>query len=458
MKKFDHPILARVRQSAATVNKQGEKKETLSWQQLALIGISSVIGAGFFLGSSVAIQSAGRAVLLSYFVSGLAAFTVFSALVEMTVNDPQIGSFRTYAKQAFGDSYAFVTGWIYWLAGLLIVSSEITALATFSRFWFPDVPLWLFCFFFAACGSGIVLSGLHNFGTIESFFAVIKTGALAAFILFAFAYVLQGGRMPHAALYTLWSGSSSLHGFSGWYQSLIFTLLSFGGIEIVGITASSCRTENDVLKAGFSMIFVLTSLYLLAMTAVFMMVKQTLIHADQSPFVTALASIHLPFIDSFFNIIILSAAFSTMIGALYSMTTILAVLADDGAAPHFFRQQSTQRLRCLAVTFILLVALISVSYFLPKTVYEYLAAAAGTMLLLNWLNILLSDLKIRRTYQGAHWRFRYQRLAAGIGAGTILFSLTGALTDRHQRVSVVLSALILGILALSRFIKRRERR
>lgn len=63
------------------------KGQKLNWQTLSLIGIGSIVGAGFFLGSGLAIQNAGPAVLLLYLYSGVTAFLVFSALAEMTAND-----------------------------------------------------------------------------------------------------------------------------------------------------------------------------------------------------------------------------------------------------------------------------------------------------------------------------------------------------------------------------------
>lgn len=459
MNDYDHPIIARVNRKQEKISRLG-KEAGIRWWQLALIGISSVIGAGFFLGSSVSLRAAGASVLLGYLVSGLAALTVFSALAEMTVNDPQHGSFRTYAREAYGKGFAFVFGWIYWFAGLLIVSSEVTALATFARYWFPRVPLWLFCVLFAASGMGIVLSGVKNFGTIESFFAIIKTSALLAFFLFTVFLFLRNHVGSPIAMHSPLHEQFFANGYSGLWRSLIFTLLSFGGIEIVGLTADRCRSDKDVLRAGFSTIIILIVIYVATIASVLALTHLSQIHASQSPFVTALNQVHFPYIDSLFNLIILTAAFSTMIGALYSMTTILATLGDDGDAPRFLKRGRGQQKRCLGVTFFLLLILISSSYFLPKTVYEYLASAAGTMLILNWLAILLSDWKNRQSYHGPHWRFAYQPIGIVLGITIILLSLCGALIDAEQRRSVLLSVgLLIGLSVLYRIqAKLREAR
>lgn len=120
------------------------------------------MGAGFFLGTSLSIKTVVQAILLDYIIAGLTAFFAFSALAEMTVRDPATGSFRTYAKKVFGNSMGFVSGWMYWLAGVLIMSSEVVTLATFTQFWFPHIPLWIFTIIYVVIA--FILLGVKNFG------------------------------------------------------------------------------------------------------------------------------------------------------------------------------------------------------------------------------------------------------------------------------------------------------
>lgn len=63
-------------------NLEKGKTSKLSWWQLSLIGIGSIIGAGFFLGTGLSIQIAGPAILLNYIIGGITAFFVFSALAK----------------------------------------------------------------------------------------------------------------------------------------------------------------------------------------------------------------------------------------------------------------------------------------------------------------------------------------------------------------------------------------
>lgn len=74
-------------------------ENTLTWWQLALLGVASTIGTGYFLGSSLGIRLGGPAVLISFVLAAIATFIVFDVLARMTAEDPREGSFRSYAKK-----------------------------------------------------------------------------------------------------------------------------------------------------------------------------------------------------------------------------------------------------------------------------------------------------------------------------------------------------------------------
>lgn len=58
----DHTIEQAVLHKKADNGEKGEISG-LAWWQLSLIGIGSIIGAGFFLGTSLSIKTAGPAIL-----------------------------------------------------------------------------------------------------------------------------------------------------------------------------------------------------------------------------------------------------------------------------------------------------------------------------------------------------------------------------------------------------------
>ncbi len=461
MAKFHH-VVQHMANHKKKENSARGKGDYIKWPQLSLIGIGSIIGAGFFLGTGLSIKIAGPSVLIGYLIAGIAAFFTFAALAEMTVNDPQEGSFRTYAQKAYGRGFGFVSGWLYWFAGLLIMSSEITALSTFAQYWFHSIPLWVFSAVFAFLGFGIIMLGVSDFGKIESLFALVKLSTLIIIIIFG--GLLLFGFRPSAIgsvnMTTPFSAGLFPNGVMGLWTGLIFVLFSFGGIAVVGVTAKELKNKDQVPKAGYTLIITLLSVYILSLAIVLSLTKWSAINESESPFVTALSNLHIPALGTVFNIVIITAAFSTMIGALYSITNIMVSLAEDHAAPVLLSKRNKKGVAfpALGLTAVVLAITIIVSYFLPKSVYEYLTASAGVMLLLNWVIILLSQLKNRKSYKGNHYKMPLYPISNFLSILIILIALTGALFQKKELVGVVIAVSIAVLITLIYWISSKVRR
>jgi L-asparagine transporter-like permease len=434
----------------------------LSWWQLSLIGIGSVIGAGFFLGTGLSIKTAGPAILINYLVAGFTAFLVFSAIAEMTVADPQPGSFRTYAKLAFGNSMGFVSGWVYWIAGIFIMSSEAVALGTFTKFWFPHIPLWIFTAFFVAAAFAINLLGVKNFGKIESLFAIVKLSTLVIFIFFGLLLLFHMISLPtsgHLDVRNVWHPMFP-RGTKGMWAALIFVFFSFGGIEVMGVASSELKKKEEITKAGTVMLLSLVAVYLLSIFFVFYFVSWTKINETESPFVTALANFNIPYIDSIFNLIIISAAFSTMVGALFSVTNILISLAEDQDAPKSFarKNQKGTPIRSLLVTGIALTISLIFSFILPGKLYEYITTAAGVMLILNWIIILSTHLKLRKNKKAKTAGMPGSPYTSYLAIALILLTVSGGFVHATQRMGVLISLGLIVFIFLLSYLLRGKRK
>ncbi|WP_217587309.1 amino acid permease [Lentibacillus saliphilus] len=444
-----HPLL---KQSVHHKQKQNGAAH-ITWWQLSLIGIGSIIGAGFFLGTGLSIKIAGPSILVGYMVAGVTALFVFSALAEMTVNDPQTGSFRTYAGKAYGHWLGFTSGWLYWLSGILIMSSEIIALSTFTQFWFETIPLWVFSIIYALLGIGINVLGVKDFGKIESLFAVVKLSTLVAFIVFGGLF-LFGVITPKEVVNSAHVTAHNLfpNGVMGLWSALIFIFFSFGGIAVVGVASSELKNKNDIPKAGFSLILVLVSVYLLSIFFVLEMADWTLINENESPFVTALSAFHIPFLDSLFNVIIISAAFSTMVGAFFSVSHVMLSLSEGGDAPKGLQEKNSRgvALKSLLLTSAVLGLSIVLSFLLPDTVYEYVTTAAGIMLILNWSIILASHIKLHPTYANHPDSFKAfgYPFTSYLGIGFIVLAISGALFHSNERVGLLISGALIATILL----------
>src|SRR3974390_1973161 len=64
----------------------------LSQRQLSMIAVGGAIGTGLFLGSAIAVRTAGPGVILNYLFAAIITLFLMACLAEMAVVHPTAGS------------------------------------------------------------------------------------------------------------------------------------------------------------------------------------------------------------------------------------------------------------------------------------------------------------------------------------------------------------------------------
>ena len=430
-------------------SKDSSEESNLKWWQLSLIGIGCTIGTGFFLGSAIGIKITGPSIVLSFILAAFGTYVVYSLLAKMTAEDPQDGSFCYYANKAYGRWAGFSCGWNYWCSNILIMGSQLTALSILSRFWFPNVPLWLFAAVYAILAIIVVLTGNKGFEKVENVIAIIKTAAIVMFIILAAAAVfgwfhgdIKNAGFPNTA------NELFPKGWKGFWSSLIYAFYAYGGIEVIGLMAMRLKKKEDAPKAGIIMLIVLVVIYVLSLGLAVYIAAHGAFNEKESPFVTALSEYHFAFFPHVFNAAIILAGFSTMTASLFGVTTLLVTLADGGDAPPLFAKKLKKfkelPLPSLTLATIGLIASIVTALLLPGKIYEYITTAAGILILFNWSFIILSALRI---LENKIWG----KISAIIGIILILAAVSGTLMEKGIRMGFFVSLIVvvmIGIVAL----------
>lgn len=418
-----------------------KEKNDMKWWQLTLFGVGCTIGTGFFLGSSIAIKMTGPAILLAFIIAALGTYFVFDALAKMTVQEPLKGGFRSYAKKAFGRWAGFSSGWVYWMSEVLIMGSQMTALSIFTRFWFPNIPLWVFAACYAVLGLVVVLIGVSILNKLENVLAILKIAAILMFIVIALL-----------AIFGVIDGKSPIHfpdsqkdiiphGILGLWSGVIFAFYAFGGIEILGLMATRLKDPKEAPKSGKVMLFTLMIIYIISIGLAVMMVPWNKFDDGKSPFVNALDNYNLTFIPHLFNGALIIAGFSTMVASLFAVTSILVTLSEEHDAPALLCKQGKLKvpLPTLIVTLLGISASIVCALLMPGNVYEYITTAAGLMLLYNWIFILASAWKLLEVT--AKDKIKYS-----MGILLILIAVTGTLFHDTSRPGFFISLGFVGII------------
>lgn len=436
-------------------NNKGSSEESLKWWQLSLIGIGCTIGTGYFLGSSIGVEITGPSIVFSFLLAALGTYIVFNVLAKMTAEDPQEGSFCYYSGKAFGKWAEFSCGWNYWCSNILIMGSQLTALAILSQFWFKQIPLWIFATGYAILSILIVITGTKGFDKFENLFAIIKFSAIVMFIILACAALfgwIYGDNVNPPGIPNS-RGELFAGGFKGFWASLIYAFYAYGGIEVIGIMAMQLKNKEDAPKSGKVMLAALTFVYVLSLGLAVILVSTDAFHAEESPFVTALADYNLAFFPHVFNGAIIIAGFSTMTASLFGVTNLLVTLAEDGDAPSFFSKKLKKfknlPLPSLGLAAVGLLASIITALVLPGKIYEYITTAAGILILYNWFFIIISAFRVLKY---TIWK----KLFSSIGLVLIIAAITGTLFEKEIRPGFYVSILFVAIILIVCFFMRKH--
>lgn len=370
-------------------------------RHIQMIALGGAIGTGLFYGSAQTIQLVGPAITLSYLIGGAVIFLIMRMLGEMSVDEPVSGSFSYYAYKYWGEFAGFLSGWNYWFNYIIVSMAELTAVGIYINFWWPDIPHWVSALVFLVIITLLNLIEVKMYGELEFWFAIIKVVAIVGMILFGTWIIFTGTTMGSGgiALGNLWlHGGFMPNGIWGLLLSLVIVMFSFGGIELIGITAGEAdNPKKSIAQAINQVIWRILIFYVGALTVLLVLYPWDKIGVDGSPFVQIFSKIGIPAAATLLNVVVLSAALSVYNSGIYSNARMLYGLAKQGNAPKVFGQLNS---RGVPVTGVLtssactLVAVI-LNYLIPGKVFMYLISIATLAAIISWVVIIIANLKFR---------------------------------------------------------------
>ncbi|WP_053365013.1 amino acid permease [Bacillus sp. FJAT-27245] len=382
-------------------------KRGLSSRHIQLIALGGAIGVGLFYGSSATIKLAGPAVVLSYLVGGIVIFAIMRALGEMAVAEPVSGSFSSYANRYLGPFAGYLTGWTYWFMWVVVGMAEITVVGVYVNYWFPDIPQWASALAALVVITAINLINVKAFGEFEFWFAMIKIVAIIGMLLAGLAIILFGignGGQP-LGFDNLWAhGGFMPNGINGILLSLVMVMFSFGGVELVGITAGEAENpKKSIPKAINSVIWRILIFYIGALGIMMILFPWNKVGSEGSPFVQIFDSIGIPGAAHIINFVVLTAALSSFNSGLFSTGRMLYNLSLQKNGPAYFGKLNSSSSPSRGILFSSLFLLIAVflNYIVPEKVFMYISAVATVAVITSWTIILLTQLKFRKARSAA---------------------------------------------------------
>ncbi|MDC4232426.1 amino acid permease [Actinomyces sp. B33] len=395
-----------------------------------MMALGSAIGAGFFLGTGVAVSEAGPAVLISYALAALIAVSVMFALAELAAALPSTGSFSTYAEAGIGRWAGFTSGWLYWAMLIMVLGMEITGAAGIFIGWFPSVPQWVVALVIVVVLGGINLMAAGDFGEVEAWLAGIKVVAIIAFLAIAVGLVIGvvPGRTDPVLDTLLGHGGFLPKGMAGVAVGLLAIITSFGGIEIVTIAAAEAEDAKAAMGSAIrSVILRILVFYVGSVILLICLLPWDSEQMATNPFAAVLEMAGVPAVARIMEAVVFVALISAFSANIYSSSRMayslsargmgvrwllgrdagslgasrvgagervggLAGVVSSEGAGDLARGQTPRRAVSVSIAF----ALVSVAlnWWLPEALLGIFINAIGMVLLIIWVFILIAQMRL----------------------------------------------------------------
>ncbi|APT94145.1 L-asparagine permease [Corynebacterium stationis] len=252
---------------------------------------------------------------------------------------------------------------------------------------------------YAICGELAFLI-LRALGELEFWFALIKVVALSAFLVAGCYFVVFG--TPIEGHTTGWSLIQDNGGIlpNGILPVLVLmqgVVFAYASIELLGTAAGEVENPEKVMpKAINTVIFRIAIFYVGSLILLSLLLPYVEYKAGESPFVTFFGAIGVPGMDVVMNLVVLTAAMSSLNAGLYSTGRILRSMSLNGSAPKFAGRISANGVPYGGIVITSVVAAVGVvlNAIVPAQAFEIVLNFAAIGIIASWGMIMLCHIAL----------------------------------------------------------------
>lgn len=376
----------------------------MSNRQLQMIAMGGAIGTGLFLGVGGRLQLAGPSLIFVYLVCGVFSFFIVRALGELSLYRPSSGGVVSYAREFLGEKASYIAGWMYFTNWAMTGIVDTTAVALYMHYWHATsiIPQWGYALIAMTIVGSLNMVGVKWFAEMEFWFALIKVVAIAIFLVVGAIFLGSGTLIDgHTTGFHLITENGGFfpHGVLPALVLVQGVVFAFASVELVGVAAGECKNPEAILpKAINGVIWRISLFYIGSVFILVLLLPWNAYDASESPFVTIFSKLGVPYAGSIMNIVVLTAALSSLNSGLYSTGRILRSMSMGGSAPHFLSKMSTNKVPYAGILVTVSIHAIGIvlNYYVPKQVFEIVLNVASLGIIGCWAFIMLSHLGLRK--------------------------------------------------------------
>ncbi|MGE2817821.1 amino acid permease [Mycobacterium heidelbergense] len=373
-------------------------------RQIQMIALGGAIGTGLFLGAGGRLASAGPGLFVVYGICGIFVFLILRALGELVLHRPSSGSFVSYSREFFGEKLAFVAGWMYVLNWSMTGIVDTTAIAHYCHYWkaLQVVPQWALALIALVLVLSMNLISVKAFGELEFWASLVKVLALVTFLVVGTVIVVGRYKVDgHDTGTGLWDSHGGLLP-TGLLPLVLVTsgvVFAYAAIELVGIAAGETANPEKIMpRAINSVVFRIAVFYIGSTVLLGLLLPYTAYRDHVSPFVTFFSKMGYSGAGSVMNLVVLTAALSSLNAGLYSTGRILRSMAINGSGPQFTAPMSRNGVPYGGILLTSGVGLFGIvlNAVKPSQAFEIVLHVAAVGIVFAWGTIVASQLQLYR--------------------------------------------------------------
>ena len=214
-----------------------ELQKTLGMSTIIALTLTSLVGTGMFLATSIGAKYSGNGVVIAWAILLIVGLYVAACFGELIAMFPKSGGVYEFAKKAYGRFFSFVVGWVSWLVSTITISVLIIAALEF----LPVQGLSGAVKLIVAIALIIVINfiaymGVDVSGALLIFFAVETVLLLLSLIIPGFLHINWTGFTPFLTKPFTWV-----------FVSMFFMVESLMGWESASFLAEETRNAEKVI-------------------------------------------------------------------------------------------------------------------------------------------------------------------------------------------------------------------
>ncbi|XP_064210144.1 cationic amino acid transporter 4 [Anguilla rostrata] len=300
-------------------------KRCLSTVDLALLGVGGMVGSGLYvLTGTVAKDTAGPAVVLSFFIAGIASLMAALCYAEFGARVPKTGSAYMFTYLSMGEIWAFLIGWNvileYMIGGAAVARAWSGYLDSMfnhaiQNFTETHVMRWEVPFIahypdMLAAGILLVATFFISFGVrvsswLNHIFSVVSMGVIIFILIFGFV-------LADPVNWSKKEGGFAPFGMSGVLAGTATCFYAFVGFDVIAASSEEAKNPQKAVPIATAISLALaTTAYILVSTVLTLMVPWHSLDPN-----SALS-------DAFFRRGYSWAGFIVAIGSICAMNTVL---------------------------------------------------------------------------------------------------------------------------------------